>query len=290
MSDGNTCIPDWEHVSFSYYKYVPSLAAAGIFSALFFLSLAGHTFQMAKLKAWFLTPLVMGCLFEFVGFIGRAVSANQKAGCWTETPYLVQTMFILLAPALFAASVYMSLGRIIELVDGEKHAIIKRRWLTKIFVIGDVICFLLLAGGGGMLASAKDNKSAFDTGNNIIIVGLVLQLLWFGFFVVIALVFHRRMNLAPTARSHQPDIRWRSYLHALYVASTLIIIRNIFRLIEYCEGSNGYLLTTEAFVYCLDALPMFLVVAWFHWKYPGEVSPLLQKQSLYRSSMQEIPV
>jgi hypothetical protein len=41
----------------------------------------------------------------------------------------------------------MSLGRIIELVDGEKHAIIKRRWLTKIFVCGDVICFLLLAGG-----------------------------------------------------------------------------------------------------------------------------------------------
>jgi hypothetical protein len=84
---------------------------------------------------------------EVVGFMGRAVSAHQKAGCWTRGPYLVQTMFILLAPALFAASVYMSLGRIIEIVDGERHAIIGRRWLTKIFVIGDVICFLLLAGG-----------------------------------------------------------------------------------------------------------------------------------------------
>ncbi|KAK1238533.1 hypothetical protein MKX07_006679 [Trichoderma sp. CBMAI-0711] len=149
MSGGATCIPDWEHVSFSYYKYVPSLAAAGIFSALFFVSLAGHTIQMIRFKAWFLTPLVLGCLFtvEVVGFMGRAVSAQQKAGCWTRGPYLVQTMFILLAPALFAASVYMSLGRIIEIVDGERRAIIGRRWLTKIFVIGDVICFLLLAGG-----------------------------------------------------------------------------------------------------------------------------------------------
>lgn len=41
----------------------------------------------------------------------------------------------------------MTLGRIIEVVDGEKYAIIKRRWLTKIFVTGDIICFLLLGGG-----------------------------------------------------------------------------------------------------------------------------------------------
>ncbi|KAL7907475.1 RTA1 like domain-containing protein [Trichoderma velutinum] len=288
MTSDDNCIADWQHVSFSYYKYVPSLAAAGIFSALFFLSLAGHSFRMVRARAWFLTPLVVGCLFEFIGFVGRAISAEQKPGCWTETPYLVQTLFILLAPALFAASVYMSLGRIIELVDGEKYSIIRRTWLTKIFVCGDVICFLLLAGGGGMLASAKTNKAEFDAGNNIIIGGLVLQLLWFGFFVVITLIFHRRMILAPTARSHEADIKWRSYLHALYVASVLIIIRNIFRLIEYCQGSNGYLLTTEVFVYCLDALPMFLVVAWFLWKYPGEMSPLLQKQAIYNNSMHEI--
>jgi hypothetical protein len=56
-------------------------------------------------------------------------------------------MFILLAPALFAASIYMILGRIILLVGGQEHSIIRPQWLTKIFVIGDVICFLLLAGG-----------------------------------------------------------------------------------------------------------------------------------------------
>lgn len=69
-------------------------------------------------------------------------------------------MFILLAPALFAASVYMTLGRIIELVDGEKYAIIKRRWLTKLFVCGDVICFLLLAGG---MIQILDIYFAFDS-------------------------------------------------------------------------------------------------------------------------------
>lgn len=139
-----------------------------------------------------------------------------------------------------------------------------------------------------MLASAKTNKAALNAGNNIIIGGLVLQLLWFAFFVIIALVFHYRMIQSPTARSHQANIKWRSYLHALYVASILIIIRNIFRLIEYCQGSNGYLLTTEVFVYCLDALPMLLVVTWLFWKYPGEISGLLHKQVTVNSTMYEL--
>jgi hypothetical protein len=59
----------------------------------------------------------------------------------------VQTLLLLVAPALFAASVYMSLSRIITLADGEERALIKRRWLTKFFVGGDVVSFLLQMGG-----------------------------------------------------------------------------------------------------------------------------------------------
>lgn len=56
-------------------------------------------------------------------------------------------MGILLAPALFAASIYMELGRIILLVDGEAHSIIKKKHLTKIFVGGDVLSFIFQAVG-----------------------------------------------------------------------------------------------------------------------------------------------
>ena len=41
----------------------------------------------------------------------------------------------------------MELGHIIQLVDGEAHAIIKKRWLTKLFVTGDVLSFTLQAAG-----------------------------------------------------------------------------------------------------------------------------------------------
>lgn len=35
----------------------------------------------------------------------------------------------------------MMLGRIILLTDGEHHSIIRKKWLTKIFVVGDVASF-----------------------------------------------------------------------------------------------------------------------------------------------------
>lgn len=83
---------------------------------------------------------------EFVGYIGRAVSSTQTPN-WTLPAYLVQTLLVLVAPALFAASIYMVLGRIVLLVDGEKHAVIPKRWLTKIFVAGDVLSFMMQAAG-----------------------------------------------------------------------------------------------------------------------------------------------
>jgi hypothetical protein len=62
-------------------------------------------------------------------------------------PYIVQTMLILVAPPLLAASIYMTLGRIVVKIDAENKTIVPVRFLTKIFVIGDIISFLLQCGG-----------------------------------------------------------------------------------------------------------------------------------------------
>ena len=83
---------------------------------------------------------------EAVGYIGRAMSASQSPD-WTLGPYIMQSTLLLIAPALFAASIYMELGRIISLVKAEKLAIIRVNWMTKVFVAGDVLSFLMQASG-----------------------------------------------------------------------------------------------------------------------------------------------
>ena len=54
---------------------------------------------------------------EYIGYIGRAISSEQTPH-WTLGPFIVQVVLLLVAPAFFAATIYMELGRIILLVDG----------------------------------------------------------------------------------------------------------------------------------------------------------------------------
>lgn len=83
---------------------------------------------------------------EIIGYINRAIASTQTPD-WTLGPFIAATLTLLLAPALYAASIYMELGRIIRAVDGEHQCIIRLRWLTKIFVTGDVFSFLVQSAG-----------------------------------------------------------------------------------------------------------------------------------------------
>jgi hypothetical protein len=83
---------------------------------------------------------------EFAGYAGRACS-GQESPDWTLPPYIIQALLILVAPALFAATIYMELGRIVTLVDGEDYTLIRKKWLTKIFVCGDVLSFMVQSAG-----------------------------------------------------------------------------------------------------------------------------------------------
>ena len=131
---------------FKYYRYDPSLAAAVIFATLFLLTSLLHVFQLVRARTWYFTPLVIGGVMECLGYIGRILSSRQSPN-WTLGPFIIQSIFLLVAPAMFAASIYMVLGRIIVAIEGEKLSLIKKKWLTKIFVAGDVLSFLVLSSG-----------------------------------------------------------------------------------------------------------------------------------------------
>lgn len=61
--------------------------------------------------------------------------------------YSVSTIMVLLAPPLYAASIYMTLGRLVTYLDAESLSVVPVRWLTAIFVTGDVIVFVMQAAG-----------------------------------------------------------------------------------------------------------------------------------------------
>ncbi|KAM0123729.1 hypothetical protein ACHAQE_002703 [Botrytis cinerea] len=200
--------------------------------------------------------------------------------------YSITTILILLAPALFAASIYMVLGRLIVALDAEDLSPIRKKWMTKIFVIGDVIAFLSQAAGGGIMASGT--TSALATGEHITIAGLAIQLAFFSVFIFTATIFHRRFQRTANTEPMRMSVKymmknknWEALLYVLYVTSALILIRSAFRLIEYAGGNDGYLLSHEAFAYIFDATLMFFVMVILNIFHPSDV--MGDKATLYRS-------
>ncbi|CUM53119.1 uncharacterized protein AC631_04817 [Debaryomyces fabryi] len=258
--------------SWKAYNYTPSKAAAAVFVVLFGLITIFQAYQIVKTMTsknysrkekhvlWIMLPFLLGGIFEIIGYIGRLISSSDVNSLG---PYIIQSVLVLVAPALFAATLYMSLGRLIARLECQRYSIIPLKYLTKIFVIGDVVSFFMQAGGGGIMASGK-TESSMTTGKNVIVGGLIVQIVFFGMFMVVELIFHYRILKHPnecammTRNVPSQFNNWNSVLFTLLACSILIFIRSIFRLIEYIQGNDGYLISHEAFLYGFDAALMFL--------------------------------
>lgn len=163
----------------------------------------------------------------------------------------------------------MTLSRVIITVSGSQYSLMSPRWLTRIFVTADVLSFMIQGGGAGILVEGGSNSKAL-TGQNIIVGGLVFQLVAFAVFCLNTLLFHLRYRKHGNGESvcHIP---WQGILVMLYFASGLIMMRNTFRAIQYSMGQDGYLLTHEWTIYVMDGMLMFLTMLSLTWKYPSQL-------------------
>lgn len=201
------------------------------------------------------------------GYIARAFSIHDQ---FTLLPYLLQTLFIILPPSLYAASIYMLYGRIVFLVDAADLSLIRPTWVTKVFVAGDAFSFLLQAGGGSMLTSV----SSAVLGKNILLGGLFFQLASFGFFLVVSGMFYYRVRTSGRARVQTyGKHHWTLAMRIMYVAASLIIFRCVFRVFEFQASATSPVRKNEIYSYCLDAVPMLGVQVLFNFYHGGMVIP-----------------
>jgi hypothetical protein len=118
---------------------------------------------------------------------------------------------------------------------------------------------------------ADDERAA--TGNTIVIAGLLLQVFLFIGFMICCLVFHLRYKAHLTDNFAVSDVPWKSCLHMLYWTSMMVLVRNVFRVIEYIMDKEGYLQQYEWPTFVFDSVLMFLVMVAFYIWYPSNLQP-----------------
>jgi hypothetical protein len=170
----------------------------------------------------------------------------------------------------------MVLGRIVRALDAEHHSTIRTKWLTPIFVLNDVVCFLTQIAGAGVQVTGDPRVMAI--GRKAVLVGLVFALVVFGLFVWVAGVFHARLDKEPTAVVRGcPRLGWKRYMWAIYISCGMLMVRNLVRTAQFGSGKGSPLSTEEAYIYVFDAALMAssigVLVVW----HPGRLVLKAQK-------------
>ncbi len=215
--------------------------------------------KVFKIYVCCLIPFLLGNLSDAIGYIARVALHFDKT---SRGFYTKQAVFLLVGPAFMAATIYILFGKLVVLLNGEKYSPIKINYLTSFFVAIDFISLIIQSVGAGVSGGSDADK--VNTGLWVVFAGLLIQVLLFVLLIIIDIRFVYMMSKEPTDTSiemrHSPSKvkNWKAVNILLIVSSLLIMVRSIFRMVEYAEGSNGNgaIWKFETYLFALDGGPI----------------------------------
>lgn len=280
-----------------YFKYSPSTPAAIVVGALYTIVFIVTFVQWIRYRAWVWLFMVLPNGMEAAGYIIRVIATKHV---YDKTYYVPQYVLIVLAPVIMAAACYIVFGRILfHIVPKEDRKTsllwIPPRFVTPIFVTGDIIALFLQLIGAVMITSVGPTTSnpqdKLNTGKNIALIGTIVQLVFFGFFSIVAVRFNftsKRFSTVYLERTEGDEKyvmvdgrekklkkNWQALLRTVNFATLMILIRTIYRLVDFEMGHDGFLETHEWVIYVFDALPIFPCFVLFTYFHPGKYLPYL---------------
>ena len=205
------------------------------------------------------TLLIWASIVFTAGFIVREVAAYN----YDSVPlYIAQSVLLLVAPPVYEGANYIILGRILYYVP-YLSPLHPGRVVTT-FMGLDLAVAVLTANGGARLSSttASERKSATDE----LKAALILQVVCMVCFVCLTARYHYKVTKAGLMR---PKLR-RPIL-VLYASCTLIIIRTIYRTVEYFAASASVELIYSGQLKSDSQLSPLLKNEWFFWVFEASV-------------------
>ncbi|KAJ1547061.1 hypothetical protein HK405_006671 [Cladochytrium tenue] len=265
--------------SYSLFGEKPNKQLAYVAAAVFVVTAIVHLAQAIRFKTRYMAPAIIGALMEALGYFARTKAIDDP---FNTSVYAVQQFFIVIAPVLVAATQYITLEHIMVHVDSSL-APVRPSLVAKIFVGGDAVSFVVQAAGSGLLVGGT-TMDMVNTGNWILIGGLLLQILSFSCFLVLCVVFNRRAARAQADRAEavaaaggamaalpasHVNPRWPALFLALMFGSACVMIRSVFRVIEFAKGYDGPIATNEIYMYVFDTILMAVALYILNFVHPG---------------------
>ncbi|CAO1613720.1 unnamed protein product [Jaminaea pallidilutea] len=266
----------------SIFAFVPSLPGNAIVTAFYGLFSAMIFFHIFRHRHWWGLCEAIGAFFSFLGYLLRILLRTNQS---SSALYIPMYLFVVLSPACYLAMNYIVYGRLLAAMTGldrndkaskkarSPYSPLPPRLYTAVFVISDVVTFLIQAAGGGMQTSRV--YATIQTGNKVFLAGVILQMISYIFFTILMAFAHMRLirddpsTYGFTLRGLGRRRPALLMLYCLYVSSVCIIIRCIYRVIEMAQGYGGQLYSNELYTFFLDALPLLIAIGIWAFIWPG---------------------
>lgn len=145
-----------------------------------------------------------------------------------------QLIGLTIGPAFLSAAIYLCLGRIV-IIYGPQVSRIKPRLYSMIFMTCDVVSLILQATGGA-LASTGDTQDDVDLGVNIMIAGLISQVVSLSAFGILCVDFAIRVKRRPERHSPQHALLRYSAIWKLLLIGEILIFPPYDSISFFCNG------------------------------------------------------
>ncbi|KAF2871570.1 RTA1 like protein-domain-containing protein [Massariosphaeria phaeospora] len=257
--------------------YYPILGVNAFFLGFFALCGAIQLGMGIRYKTWtYMTAVLLGCAGEAGGYAGRVLMHSNP---WGDIGFNLQIVLLIFSPAFLAAGIYLSLKHIV-IQFGESWSRLRPAWYTYIFIACDVSSLVMQSAGGALAATADDGSSLLDIGTNLMIAGIIWQVVILLVFAGFAADYSFRTYKRKEQLSASALALWNSRSFHLFVAGLVaayvgILVRCIYRIPELVAGWGSELMRNEIDFIILEGVMIVISVTALTIFHPGVFFPAL---------------
>ncbi|SPO47852.1 uncharacterized protein PSANT_05540 [Moesziomyces antarcticus] len=145
------------------------------------------------------------------------------------------------------------------LMQKSRFSFIPPRLVTRAFVCSDIVTFIVQVAAGGIQATGV--QDLVNVGDKLFLAGVAAQGASYVLFSV--LITYALVQLVRGRQGSFSSLPAASkkFVIAIALSSLMIIIRSVYRIIEFAQGNDGYLVSQEKYLFGLDAAPLIIAIS-----------------------------
>ncbi|PGH00046.1 hypothetical protein AJ79_08317 [Helicocarpus griseus UAMH5409] len=235
--------------------------------------------------------MALGCIAEAIGYVGRLMLHENP---FDNIGFQIQICTLIIAPSFFSGAIYLTLKHIC-LALGPHLSLVRPKLYTWLFIGFDLLSLTLQGAGGGIAATAK-TKEDQDVGTNIMIAGIIWQVVTLVAFAVLIGHFFWRLlgdggrRMTIDAQKVWANSRFTLFLISLGVAFFAIFVRCVYRIAEMVGGWRNHIMQDEISFIVLEGVLCLIAAILLTAIHPGTHFPQMrtgyQKRKVRFSMMQ----